>query len=96
MSLILSLLAILGASAGVGAVGSAISIWLEDGVTEDAIEDQLEEDDALYAEIKKISPNSLSMEEIDRMGDKIGDKELRSNKIDNSLYVGQRIYNRNR
>lgn len=81
-------------SALIGLVGGAIvGLIISSLITEDEIEEVVEEDGDLYATIKKIQPNTVTIEEIDQYGNVDKVKQLKSDDgVSDSLYVGQRIY----
>jgi len=91
MSLILTML-LWGAIGGVvgGTVGAIIDLV---SVDEDRIRQDVRNSKAIYGEITARQPKTLTVDQIDKMGDVMKTTEYHTQEtISSDLHVGQRIY----
>ena len=91
MSLFLTVLlwSALGGAVG-GAIGAIIDLVFVD---EDLIKQDVRNSNALYGEITNRQRNTLTVDQIDRMGDVTKKIEYHTQEeINKNLYVGKRIY----
>ena len=91
MSLLLTILfsSLIGGAAG-AAIGAIIDLV---SIDEDRIRQDVRNSNAFYAEIKKIQPYTMTVDQIDKYGD-VKDKIEYNTKerISSEFYEGQRIY----
>ncbi len=75
-----------------GYLASTVVIKICEIISPTVIQQQLRDDKALYALLKKVQPHSISLSEIKSNGDS-EEKVLNSDEgVSNDLYVGQKIY----
>lgn len=85
------LLSMLGGALVGGGVGAAIGFFCEE-LSEDDVRSKVADNGAAYAYVKKVQPNVLTTDIIDRCGDVQKEAEFKTNSMKDHFYVGQKIY----